>query len=247
MTTLAFYSNKGGVGKTAAAVNIAYLAAKTGIKTLIWDLDPQGSTTYYFRVKPKLKIGSKSFIQGKKQLDKNIKGTDYENLDLLPADFNNRNLDIVFSEAKRSKHRLGKILDPLKDEFDLFILDCPGTINILAENIFNIADYILAPVIPTALSARTHRQLVSFFKKDDYDTKKLFTFFSMVDRRKKMHKEFMIKMAKEFDHVLSKPIPYLAIIEKMGIRQEPVTAFAPASPGSKAYHELWDEFKKIIS
>ena len=50
MTTLAIYSNKGGVGKTAAAVNLSYLAAQTGAKTLLCDLDPQSSATYYFRV-----------------------------------------------------------------------------------------------------------------------------------------------------------------------------------------------------
>ena len=55
MTILALYSNKGGVGKTAAAVNLAYLAAQSGLTTLICDLDPQASTTIYFRVKPKLK------------------------------------------------------------------------------------------------------------------------------------------------------------------------------------------------
>jgi chromosome partitioning protein len=52
---IAIYSNKGGVGKTATAVNLSYLAAQSGYKTLICDLDPQSSTTYYFRIKPTLK------------------------------------------------------------------------------------------------------------------------------------------------------------------------------------------------
>jgi cellulose biosynthesis protein BcsQ len=97
MTMLAIYSNKGGVGKTAAAVNLSYLAARTGAKTLLCDLDPQCSATYYFRVKPKLRFGVKGFIKGGKQVYKSVKGTDYENLDLLPADFSLRNLDVTFS------------------------------------------------------------------------------------------------------------------------------------------------------
>jgi chromosome partitioning protein len=60
MTTLALYSNKGGVGKTAAAVNLAYLAAQAGLSTLICDLDPQSSATFYFRVKPRLKRKARS-------------------------------------------------------------------------------------------------------------------------------------------------------------------------------------------
>ena len=55
---LASYNLKGGVGKTTAAVNLAYLAAQNGHRTLLWDLDPQGAATYLFRVKPRVKGGS---------------------------------------------------------------------------------------------------------------------------------------------------------------------------------------------
>ena len=94
MTTLALYSNKGGVGKTATAVNLAYLAAQSGKTTLICDLDPQASATFYFRVKPRLKRKAQGFVKVGKPIDRSIKGTDYEGLDLLPADFSHRNLDI---------------------------------------------------------------------------------------------------------------------------------------------------------
>ncbi len=114
MRTIALYSNKGGVGKTAAAVNLSYLSAQTGAKTLICDIDPQSSATYYLRVKPKLKSGAKGFLNGGKKFYKSIKGTDYDNLDLLPADFSHRRLDIAFNQLKRSKNRLKQILKPLK-------------------------------------------------------------------------------------------------------------------------------------
>ena len=76
MNILAIYSNKGGVGKTAAAVNFSYLAAQSGAKTLICDLDPQSSTTYYFRVKPKLKPKAKGFEKSSKWIENSIKGTE---------------------------------------------------------------------------------------------------------------------------------------------------------------------------
>ena len=246
MTILAIYSNKGGVGKTAAAVNLSYMAARTGAKTLLCDLDPQSSATYYFRVKPALKTGAKGLIKGGKKVYKNIKGTDYENLDLLPADFSLRNLDVTFNNLRRSKKRLKKILFPFKNEYDFIILDCPVNISILAENIFNAVDHILVPVIPTTLSVRTLRQLLSFCKKKDYDAGKIYTFFSMVDLHKKMHRELMVATSKGFNHVLKSFIPYLAEIGKMGIHREPVAVFSPGSTASKAYENLWDKVQKDI-
>jgi len=244
MTTLAIYSNKGGVGKTATAVNLSYLASRTGAKTLICDLDPQSSATYYFRVKPKLKSGAKGFVKGGKPVNKSIKGTDYENLDLLPADFSLRNLDVTFDKLKRSKKRLRKILSPFKAEYDFVFLDCPVSISTLGENILNAVDTVLVPLIPTTLSVRTYRQLLSFCNKNNYDADKIYTFFSMVDRRKKMHREIMATVSKEYNGVLPSFIPYLAEIEKMGIHRAPVGAFSPKSVASKSYQTLWDKFQE---
>ena len=85
MQVLALYHMKGGVGKTAAAVNLAYLAAQSGARTLLCDLDPQASATYYFRIQPKLKAKQKVFARGGKHLEKSIKATDFAHLDLLPG------------------------------------------------------------------------------------------------------------------------------------------------------------------
>jgi len=246
MTILAIYSNKGGVGKTATAVNLSYLAAQDGIRTLICDLDPQSSATYYFRVKPKLKRGAKGFMTAGKDIDRSIKGTDYENLDILPADFSHRNMDIIFNDMKRSKLRLSKVLKPLEKEYDLIILDCLSVINIVAENIFNATDSMLVPIIPTTLSVRTYGQLLSFLKSIDYDRKKVYTYFSMVDRRKKMHHSLMAYVSKKVKRVLKSSIPNLAVIEKMGVERQPVPAFARSSYATWAYKELWAEVREKV-
>ena len=246
MTTLALYSNKGGVGKTAAAVNLAYLAAQSGYTTLVADLDPQGSATFYFRVKPKLKRKARGLVGGSEQLDRSIKATDYDNLDLLPSDFSHRNLDITFDRQKRRKQRLDIVLKPLRKEYDLIILDCPPTINILAENIFNASDHLLVPLIPTTLSVRTHEQLLSFFKENGRDSDQVSAFFSMVDRRKKLHRQIMTSLQDQFGGILQSAIPYLSQIEQMGIHREPIPAFAPRSKAAQAYQALWSEIQQEL-
>ena len=246
MTTLALYSNKGGVGKTAAAVNLSYQAAQTGAKTLICDLDPQGSTSYYFRVKPKLKSGPKGFVKGTKGVYKSVKGTDFENLDILPADFSLRKLDVLYNQFGNSKKRLKKMLYPFAGEYRLIILDCPVTIGILAENILNAADCTLVPMIPTTLSVRTYNQLLAFCKKKRFDVAKIYPFFSMVDRHKKMHNDLMLSVSRKYRGVLKSFVPYLAQIEKMGIYRAPVAVSAPESLASKSYQNLWSKVQKNI-
>ena len=246
MTTLAIYSNKGGVGKTAAAVNLAYLAAQSGLNTLICDLDPQASTTFYFRVKPKLKPKARGLVRGRRQIERSIKGTDYENLDLLPADFSHRNLDITFNSQRRRKQRLKLILEPLTKEYDLIVLDTPPTLNVLAENIFNAVDHLLVPLIPSTLSIRTHIQLLSFLKKNKYRSDHVHSFFSFVDGRKKMHRELAAWARQNFNGVLQSAIPYLSQVEQMGTYRQPVPAFAPASRASRAYQNLWDELHQGV-
>lgn len=246
MTTLAIYSNKGGVGKTATAVNLAYLAAQSGVATLICDLDPQASATFYFRVKPKLKRKARGLISGSKPLEDSIKATDYENLDLLPADFSHRNLDIIFDRHKQRKQRLDIALKPFQKEYDLIILDCPPTIDIVAENIFNVADHLLVPLIPTTLSVRTYEQLLSFLKKKGRNPNQMSAFFSMVDGRKKLHHQIMTTLQDQYDGILQSAIPYLSQIEQMGVYREPVPAFASRSRATHSYQALWTEIQKEL-
>ena len=101
-------------------------------------------------------------------------------------------------------------------------------------------------MIPTTLSVRTYKQLLTFCKKNNYEVGKIHSFFSMVDRHKKMHKELMITVTKTFDGVLQSFIPYLAQIEKMGIHREPVAVSSPLSVASKAYENLWDKVQETM-
>ncbi len=74
-----------------------------------------------------------------------MKGTDFENLDLLPADFSFRNMDLSLEDAKQSTKRLSRLLRPLAEDYDYLFLDCPPSISLVSENIFRASDAILCP------------------------------------------------------------------------------------------------------
>jgi len=245
MKIIATYNIKGGVGKTSTAVNLAYLAAQQNYRTLIWDLDPQGASSYYFRIKPKVKGGSKKLIAGERELDGLIKATDFENLDLLPADFSFRNLDLVLDERKNPTQRLKKLLTPLQEDYDLIFLDCPPNISLLSEAIFVASDYLLSPIIPTTLSLRTLEQLKKFLKQNKLKNLTVIPFFSMVDKRKKMHKDIMETLTKENSEILSSYIPYASDIERMGWERMPLAGYTQHSRSLKAYQELLIEILTI--
>jgi cellulose biosynthesis protein BcsQ len=247
MIIIAVYNIKGGVGKTATAVNQSYLAAIDGYQTLLCDLDPQASASYYFRIKPKVKTGKKSLLKGGKSIEKSIKATDFDLLDLLPSDFSFRNLDISLDHTQNSRTTLRSSLRKLKNDYDLIFLDCPPNITLVSENIFHAADIILVPIIPTTLSYRSYKTLDDFFKKKKLSRKKLFPFFSMVEKRKKMHQETILSMSESVPGILKTVIPYSAVVERMGVFRKPLLAYGANSPAGQAYQSLWQELKNILN
>ena len=242
MPILASYNIKGGVGKTATAVNLAYLSAREGARTLIWDLDPQGAASFYFRVDAEVKGGVK-IVEKAGRAAKRIKGTDFEGLDLIPADFSYRMMDIVLGDTKHSRERLGAALDKLTGQYDTIILDCPPGITLVSENIFHASDALLVPTIPTTLSLRTLGQLFDFHRENGPKRLKILPFFSMVDRRKHLHRLILETPTKALPGVLDEYIPYAADVEKMGVRRQPLPDYAPHSTPGRAYQALWREIQ----
>jgi chromosome partitioning protein len=240
--TLATYNIKGGVGKTAAAVNLAYLAARGGRRTLLWDLDPQGAASYLLRVRPHVKGGGKALISGKRALDQAAKPTEFDRLDLVPADLTYRNLDLVLDAAKKSTQRIARLLDPLEDDYDLAILDCPPGISLASENVLHAADVLLVPLIPTTLSVRTLEQLTEFAAELEYPPA-LFPFFTMVDGRKRLHREVVDRLRAERKDLAATVIPALSVVEQMAVHRAPLPVFAPRSRVTRSYESLWEEVR----
>lgn len=246
MTTIALYNIKGGVGKTAGCVNLAYLASEEGKRVLLWDLDPQGSASFYFKIDAQLKGGAKKLLGGDAaSFEANIQPTEYDNLSLLPADFSNRHLDVIIEETKQAKKKLKSLLASLQGSYDYLFIDCPPGIGPLSEAIFAAADFVVLPTIPTTLSIRTYEMVHQFFESNKLDENRIIPYFSMVDIRKNLHNETLGKYYKN-KQFLKNYVPYLSTVEKMGNHLAPVAHFAASSYAAQCYRDVWKELKKKI-
>ncbi len=240
MKTLATYSIKGGVGKTTAAVNLAYEAARSGARVLLWDIDPQGAATFFCRVKPVVKGGAGKLISKQGILAKHIRATDHIGLEVIPADFSMRNLDLFLDDRKHPTRRITTLLDPLADRYDVAIIDCPPGVTLASESVFAAVDALLVPIIPSTLSQRTLEQLYEFLA--DFPSRPLvLPFASMFDRRKKLQRDLVASLADEAPDFLPTAIANASIIEHMGIEQAPVAVYAPNSASAMAFRQLWND------
>ena len=246
MKVVATYSIKGGVGKTSAAVNLGTLAARDGVRTLIWDLDPQGAASFLLRIKPKVKGGGRGLIRGKGDPLDVMKGTDVAGLDLLPADFSYRHLDIELDKRKKPLQRLRGVLEQLDGDYDLAILDCAPSISLVSESVFSAADLLLVPIIPSTLSVRTFEQLQGFLAEAGNSAPAVLGFLSMVDRRKKLHRELTESLPAALPAVSATAIPSASVVELMGVRRAPVVSTLPSSPAAKAYVALWEQVRSAL-
>jgi cellulose biosynthesis protein BcsQ len=234
---------KGGVGKTTTAVNLAYLCAAGGAATLLWDLDPQGAATYALQGDAQEHASAKRLLAGKVELPELILATNYPHFDLLPADFSYRNFAVHLAARRHPTGRLLKMVRPLGEIYDTLFLDCPAGISLLSENVLRAADLIIVPLVPSPLSLRMLAQLREFIAREGWTDLRLLPFFSLVDRRRSLHRDTIAAARADFPQLLATEVPYWSEIERMSVRRAPLPASAPGSTAALIYTQLWAEIR----
>ena len=246
MEIIAITSIKGGVGKTTTAVHLAYLSAAAGWRTLLWDLDPQGGATYSLGVDASLNGAAKRLVRGEQELRDAIVATPFDNLDLLPGDLSLRRMDLHLHERKHPTERLLKMSRSLRSRYAALFIDCAQGMSLLSENVLTAADAIVVPLIPSPLSVRMLDQLAGFVAERGWTDLVVLPFFSMVDRRRQLHQEYIAATRERFPGILRTEVPYWSEIERMSVRRAPLSAIAPRSAAARIYLSLWTEIDERL-
>ncbi len=144
---IAFANQKGGVGKTTSAVNIAASLGLLGYKTLLVDLDPQGSATSGVGIAKKgLRFSAADLLIDGCRAEDALLSTEFQGLDLLPSNISLAGTEFDLLEAPGAEARLRRALLPLRDTYDYIIIDCPPSLGMLTINALSAADGIVIPM-----------------------------------------------------------------------------------------------------
>jgi len=246
MRIIAVTNFKGGVGKTTTAVNLAYLAAASGRRTLLWDLDSQGAASWTLRVEAESGVSAKKLVNGDQEIADLPQPTAYANLDALAADSSLRNVDRYLEARKNPVARLLKLSRRLRDRYDLLFLDCPPGMSLLSENVLHAADALVIPTVPAPLATRMLTKLSEFVVANGWADLMLLPFFSMVDRRRALHDEEIAATRLAHPQMLATEVPYWSEIERMTVRRAPLPAYAPASAATVVYSDLLTEIESRL-
>lgn len=241
-TAIAVFQLKGGVGKTTTAVNLAALAAATGMRTLVWDLDPQGAATWILGVESDRKQ-DKVWSEGK-PIGRYIHHTAWSHLDVLAADLSLRKFHQSVGDRPAARQMMKDAIDRLGEDYELIILDCPPVLSPQMEGVLQAADRILVPVEPSILAIRAWEQIRE--QLDWVKNKQWLPFVSMMDRRKPAHVQWAKEVAPAVPGLLPVFIGHSASAERMLETRSPIVISQPHVPLARNYAALWEAIRERL-
>ncbi len=246
LKTIAFYNQKGGVGKTTLAVNFAYLGARNGFRTLLWDLDPQASATFIMRVDEKLAPKAKDILGKNVELEDLAVRSNFTNLHVVPASIRLRLLSERIFENSKPSSVIERATKSARSTFDLIVVDAPPSLNALSDSLLGAIDLLCIPLQPSALSAHSLEALVTHLKSASLLNRSI-AIYNMVDMRRISHRQAVQnREAAKCLQLLDVVLPYSADMERMATERNPFFELHSRSNVGKALEEMYSSLSEAL-
>lgn len=247
---LAFVNQKGGVGKTTSAINVASFLALDGHKVLLIDSDPQANATSGIGIDPrKLERGVYDVIIGQQQMRDALFQSPVENLHIVPATIALAGASVELVGLSQREYRLQQALQAVLPYYDYVIIDCPPSLELLTINALVAAEEVVIPVQCEYYALEGLTQLLNTIEliqgnlKPELKVKGIV--LTMFDKRNKLSLEIVQEIKQNLPHrIFETIIPRNVKLAEAPSYGKPIVHYDSWSKGSRAYRQLTDEIKQ---
>lgn len=246
--TVAVLNQKGGVGKTTTAVNLAACVGAKGKNVLLVDIDPQGNSTSGFGIdKRAIKVSSYDILVGNNKAKEAIEKTDFQGVDLMVSNMNLAGAELEIIDIKNRESLLKNALASVWEDYDYIFLDCPPSLGLITLNALTASDTFLVPIQCEYYALEGLSQLMATVR----NIKRLYNpyielegvLLTMYDGRLNLTQQVVEEVKKFFPKkVYSVTIPRNVRLSEAPSFGQPIIYFDRRSKGAEAYMDFAEEF-----